>query len=138
MKPVNSKKTETKLLNVPRSRGGHNAKNSETRRKFLQAFEHSAGNIFASCHYTGIHRMTFYRWMKGRSQVNRKFQKAIKNLRPVELLKDMAEAVILTELKNDSLRAAKFVLKNLGWPENIQQENNKLDEDVVHLKKLIL
>lgn len=101
----------TMLQKIPRSPGGHNAKKSPTRRKFLHAFESTCGNITASCKLAGISRLTYYRWMESSTEVNLKFQESIKKLRAPELLKDLAEGVLIAHLNKGNLDAAKFVLE---------------------------
>jgi len=104
----------TTLQKVPRPKRQPNAKNSITRRKFLKAYEHTMGNISASCEYAGIQRQTYYRWIKSNTEVNIKFQQALHAIRPYERLKDLAEAVVVQNLNAGSLSAATFVLERIA------------------------
>lgn len=96
------------------SRGGDNAKSEETRKRFLFAFERTFGNISASCEYAGLSRRTFYRWMNSRSRINRKFQKKIAYVRPLEKLLDLAEAKLQEKIEAGEMRAIELILRTRG------------------------
>lgn len=137
-KSVKSSASKNKKINVTMlqkrakiRRGGANAKTSETRAKFLHAFEETHGNITASSLYAGISRLTFYRWMKSKSRVNLRFQEKIKLLKPIEAQLDLAEAVVNTHLKNYSLRAAELVLKTRGQRRGYAEKSIDLEYELV-------
>lgn len=114
-KKQNNKNDEnSNVTMLQKKRGGHSAKTSETRLKFLDAFERTFGNISSSCQYAGISRLTYYRWMQSKTRINVKFQEKIKMLKPVEAQLDLAEAVLYANLKAGSLRAAEFILRTRG------------------------
>lgn len=123
-----NKNDVTMLQKTKRSPGGHNAKKSITRRRFLEAFERTFGNITASCEYAGIKRMTFYRWMRSKAEVNVKFQQSINAIRPYEKLKDLAEAVIVHHLNHYSLDAAKYVLERIATDRGYGKQITTKDE----------
>ncbi len=105
--------SDTMLQLTPKLRAyGANSKSSDTRVKFLFAFEVTNGNISAACAYAGIGRKTYYRWMESSSRINRRFQQKIKDIRPIERQLDIAELVLNAHLENGSLKAAEIVLKS--------------------------
>lgn len=133
----------TMLQKVSRSSGGHNAKKSITRRKFLEAYEKTYGNISASCEIAGISRQTLYRWMKSKTEVNLKFRKDLTAIRPKEKLKDLAEAVIVHQLNLKNLDAAKYILdriaKDRGYGKQIFRsgEFEQVVKAVERLQKIV-
>lgn len=94
--------------------GGHNAKSSETRRRFLEAYEKTFGNVDKSCQYAGISRQTYYRWKKSKSSVNLRFQRRIEQIRPRELLLDLAESSLMKLVDQGNVRAAIYLLRTKG------------------------
>lgn len=95
-------------------RGGHNAKPSETRRRFLEAYEKTFGNIDKSCKYAGISRQTYYRWMKSVSAVNIEFQRRVAEVRPVDLFLDLAETTLMKLIEEGNVKAAIYALRTKG------------------------
>jgi hypothetical protein len=115
-KSSNEKKKNdvTMLQNVPKKRrGGDNAKPSSTRRLFLYAFEKTYGNISASCEYAGISRITYYRWIKSNSRVNKKFQERLKALQPQERKLDFFEGRLMELAQQNNAVGATAVIFGL-------------------------
>lgn len=122
----------TMLQKTPKKRrGGDNRKSSGTRNKFLLAYEETCGNITASCLYAGLSRLTFYRWMKSTSRINKRFQEKILLLKPIEAQLDLAEAVVHAHLKHGSLRAAELVLKTRGKVRGYVEKTFDLEYELV-------
>src|SRR5687768_12760021 len=95
-------------------RGGNNAKPLETRKRFLEVYEESCGNVSAASAAAGINRRTYYRWIQSPSRVNQEFRERINSIRPEERLLDMAEAVMLQRLREGDSNAARFILSKRG------------------------
>ncbi len=127
--PKSSNKTDvTMLQKTPRSRrGGNNAKTSETRAKFLEAFEETFGNVTASCLFADITRMTFYRWMSSRSRVNLRFQKKILAVRPFERQLDLAEAALMRRIALGDTAAITFLLRTKGKERGYGDQRQELE-----------
>jgi len=96
---------------VPKQRGGHNAKTAVTRNRFLAAYEKTFGNVDQSCRYAGISRQTYYRWIKSESPVNLQFQRSVGQIRPREPLVDLAEPAAMKLAEEGNLNAAIHLLK---------------------------
>lgn len=66
--------------------------------------------ILMACSKAGISRATYYRWRDNYVD----FAKSVDETMPsgIEQVNDMAEAVIISAIKNGSLRASEFWLKN--------------------------
>ncbi|HRH40359.1 MAG TPA: hypothetical protein PKY82_01855, partial [Pyrinomonadaceae bacterium] len=101
-------------LRPPKKSGGNNAKSSLTRAKFLRAYELSYGNVSYSCEQAGIGRKTFYRWMKSTTRVNKKFQKRLELIKPVERQLDFIEAKLMERVAAGDTAAIIFAAKTLG------------------------
>lgn len=104
----------TILRFVPNSDGGGNAKDDSVRDRFYLAYEETSGNVTASCIYAGISRPTYYNWMDSRLPEHIEFQRRLKEIKPVELLLDIAEGVVAEHLRAKSLSAAQYVLDRKG------------------------
>jgi hypothetical protein len=114
----------TMLQIVPKKRrGGNNAKPSSTRIAFLRVFEESFGNITYTCQTVGISRLTFYRWMKSESRVNRKFQEKINLINASERQNDFIEGSLMQLIRKgdapSTIFAAKTRLRNRGYAEKV-------------------
>jgi|SRR5580765_1722455 len=135
--PKQAKRTRqpgvTLLQTVPKKRrGGDNAKTSETRARFLHAYEITFGNISAACDYADISRVTYYRWMKSTSRVNRRFQKRVEAIQPIERQVDYLEAKLMDRVKANDTIAIIFGLKakgkHRGWTERPVDESSHVED----------
>lgn len=75
--------------------------------KFLEVYEDCLCNISATCKKVGIHRDTFYRWMK-----DERFAELIKNIEEGQL--DYAETKLQQAIYEGNLTAIIFYLKTKG------------------------
>lgn len=94
--------------------GGNNAKTSEVRKLFLEAYEKTFGNVGQSCKYAGISRQTYYRWMKSKTPVNLRFQRRVKLIEPQELVIDLAETALMKLIDEGNVKAAIYLLRTRG------------------------
>lgn len=123
----------TMLQTVPKKRHeGANTKTSSTRGQFLRAYEASFGNVSFSCEVAGISRMTFYRWMKSSSRINKKFQESIKILQPMEKQLDLAEGALNARIMAGDTTAIIFALKtrgrHRGYQEKVEVQHSVLQQ----------
>lgn len=126
------KNSVTMLQIVPKKRrGGDNAKTSKTRADFLHAFEETFGNISASCEYAGIARLTFYRWMKSESRINKKFQAKIALLQPVERQLDFLEGMLMKRAAAGDTTAIIYGLKTKGIKRGYGERVNDIEYQLV-------
>jgi len=89
------------------------------RKRFLEAYEFTFGNVKASCKYAGISRSTFYRWMKSDSSILRRFQERVKCTYPQELRMDLLEGALKDLVDKGNAEALIFLMKMYSrpWPE---------------------
>ena len=106
----------TMLQIVPKTRKqvGDNTKTSETRARFLEAYEKTFGNVSASCQYAGISRMTFYRWLESQTPVNVRFRAKLDRLKPDEAFADELESALVGRVRAMDTTAIIFGLKAKG------------------------
>ena len=94
--------------------------------KFLREYDAAFGNISVAAANTPVSRKAVYRWLNGTSKLHKRFQKRLVSLRSRERMIDLAEGVMVNQLIDGSLDAAKFTLKMQGkprgWAENHQVE----------------
>ena len=109
-------KPVTMLQIVPKTRKqvGDNTKTSETRARFLEAYEKTFGNVSASCQYAGISRMTFYRWLESQTPVNVRFRAKLDRLKPDEAFADELESALVGRVRAMDTTAIIFGLKAKG------------------------
>ncbi|MBX3297055.1 MAG: hypothetical protein KF762_15230 [Acidobacteria bacterium] len=112
----------------PRAALSRVGEKSDTRRRFLEAFERTCGNVSASCEYAGISRQTYYRWIKSLTPVNIRFRERLKLIRPDDRLVDLAESKLLQKIADGDITAIIFTLKargrGRGWIERDKLESN--------------
>jgi hypothetical protein len=89
-------------------------KSPTTRKKFLEAYEATCGNVTLSCEQAGISRKTFYRWMGSTTAVNLKFQRQLARIKPKERLVDICETALLKRVREGSDTLIKFGLSTQG------------------------
>ncbi|MBK9173221.1 MAG: hypothetical protein IPM28_09485 [Chloracidobacterium sp.] len=87
---------------------------SGTRRRFIEAYERTCGNVSASCEYAGISRQTYYRWIKSLTPVNVRFRERIKLVRANDRLVDLAESRLMQKVADGDIAAIIFTLKTKG------------------------
>lgn len=109
------------------------------RKRFIQEYERTLGNISASCQNVGIHRATIYRWLKSNSRINQKFRTALEAVNPIERKRDFIEEKFL-ELVNDKnptviVHAAKTILKERGYGD--KPDTTETDTELALLKNKI-
>lgn len=80
----------------------------ETKIKFLEVFELTAGNISSACTKMQISRETYYRWRREHSEFDAKCEEV------QESLIDMAETMLLKAIKNGNTAEIIFFLKTKG------------------------
>jgi len=80
----------------------------ENKAKFLQAFEAKAGNISAAAKAIGITRTQYHKWRSS----DPAFAQACEDVK--EGLIDMAETMLLSEMRNGNIAAIIFFLKTQG------------------------
>jgi hypothetical protein len=98
---------------------------SNTRMRFLQAYERTFGNVTESCAHAGIARQTYYRWLRSPTEINRKFRERLDLLKPEEARIDFLEAAHTELVKRGDAAAIIFGLKTQGrkrgWAERVEQ-----------------
>lgn len=99
---------------IKKGPGGNNAKTSDVRKRFLEAYERSFGNVGQSCRYAGISRQTYYRWMKSKTSVNLRFQQQVKRIEPQEMVIDLAETALMKLVNEGDVKAAIYLLRTRG------------------------
>lgn len=87
---------------------------SDTRQRFIEAYERTCGNVSASCEYAGISRQTYYRWIKSLTPVNIRFRERIKLVRANDRLVDLAESRLMQKVADGDIAAIIFTLKTKG------------------------
>lgn len=127
-------KPVTALQVVPKKPGGGPPKTSETRKRFLFAYENTFGNVSAACEYAGVSRMTFYRWMRSTTAINRKFKLKLEALKPDEAFVDSLESALVGRVKAMDTTAIIYGLKakgkHRGWSDRAE-DPKMFDEDGV-------
>ncbi len=98
----------------PRAEVSRVGEKSDTRMRFLEAFERTCGNVSASCEYAGISRQTYYRWIKSLTPVNIRFRERLKLIRANDRLVDLAESRLMQKVADGDIAAIIFTLKTKG------------------------
>ena len=101
--------------------------------EFLEAYEASALNIKRSCKAINVSRQTYYDWI-GKSDI---FKKAVEDIK--EGFKDDVETAMAQELANGNTTMmiffAKTKMKDRGYIEKIEVDNNKFDTEYLEQLK---
>lgn len=92
----------------------YKAADNAVKQRFYLAYEQTFGNVSASCLFAKIHRATYYRWMASSLPKNIEFQRRLREIKPVEMMLDIAEAVVMERVTRGDLQAAMYVLDRKG------------------------
>jgi hypothetical protein len=103
----------------------------KTKQKFIKELEKS-GNVWFSCLKSGIHRSTYYRWIKEDKKFKKLAEKTINHGR--ENICDIAEHALMVNVKNQEMSAIKYVLGHL-CPR--YKNNRNRNVVILHKKEII-
>jgi hypothetical protein len=95
----------------------------EKKENFLLAFEQAAGNVSVACKKVLISRETYYRWAKEDPEFKQKCDEVN------ESLLDMAETMLLKQIKNDNTTSIIFYLKTKGKSRGYVERSEHLIAD---------
>ena len=103
------------------------------KKKFVEAFKNSGGNITAACERAGIDRMTYYLWVRK----NPKFIEEMKSVE--ESIKDYVESKLMEQIRKGNPQIlmfyAKTKMRDRGYSE-VQEINIKKTEISFSLEDL--
>lgn len=101
-------------------------KRKELQKKFLEAFEKSAGNISVSCRAIGISRNCFYEWKKDYPDFLEQFEDM------EESLIDIVETKLMKNINEGKTTEIIFFLKtkakHRGYVETVENINHNVDK----------
>ncbi len=83
-------------------------KTAENKALFLEAYASKANNISMTCKAIGIGRTTFHDWYRE----DKEFRQAVDDAK--EGMLDLAETMLMSEIKNGNIAAICFFLKTQG------------------------
>jgi hypothetical protein len=95
----------------------------EKKEHFLEAFEQAAGNVSVACKKVLISRETYYRYLKEDPEFKQKCEEIN------ESLLDMAETMLLKQIKNDNTTSIIFYLKTKGKSRGYVERSEHLVAD---------
>jgi hypothetical protein len=98
-------------------------KNIEKKALFLEAFEQAAGNVSVACKKILISRETYYRWLKEDEDFKAKCEEVN------ESLLDMAETMLLKQIKSENTTSIIFYLKTKGKSRGYVERSEHLVAD---------
>lgn len=134
-----SQKSHFYLQIIEKPKPSRAFKMSIARKRFLRAYEETFGNVSASCEFAGISRRTYYRWLKSKSRVNRKFREKLDLIQPVERELDFTHAMLMKRIAAGDTTAITFNMKNKGRQRGYveRKEIVQIEDELTQLKKKI-
>jgi hypothetical protein len=83
-----------------------------TKKAFLDAYSKTFGNITQSCNAIGIHRSTYYKWLKA----DKDFVNQLNEIEPEERFMDFLESKLVQKINGGDTASIIFALKTKAKP----------------------
>ena len=108
---------------------------SPKKKTFIEAWIKTFGNVTQSCEMTGIHRSTYYLWLKE----DENFVNVIEGEEVQERFIDFLESKLAKKINDNDTTALIFALKTKGkkrgYIEKTEQENTNNNYDISNISK---
>lgn len=117
------------LQRIPFSESGAQDESEYLRREFLRAYEHTYGNVSASCDFCGISRQTYYRWIHGDSDLDKWFKAELEAIKPEEKLLDLGEAQLVSKINQGDVPSILFLLRTKGRSRGYSERPDQIDAE---------